>query len=511
MTKDKKLYIASAVLAFGYAAEFFITGIFIFMNMYYTFEAMPFILSAIALLPLIFAIINIFIFENSRLSVAIIAVSVIMAVGHFLFAAYVLSKLTFLLITGIPVFIVLGIVGAFLFMVLAYPKLKKVGKRISVAVLSLVIFFVSVFGILKLNFFYYTSDGVVFAVEDEYQIAWSTSVKSTGSVTVNGKTYYDMSNGENRVSTLHKVSVPMSELDNAKSYTLSSTPVYSEAAYLSVSGKERQKTYSFRPADSSDGLQIYNISDNHEVLSGAANAGRYFGDDLDILILNGDNINDVSSLWQISLIYKLASRITGGERPVIYVRGNHECNGRYAADLHDYLPGKDGNLYYTTTLGGAFFMVLDTNCDMSDENLLITPAANFEELRREQTEWLNAQTYFGGDCDYSILLAHMAFPLSDYERFPEWTEELTAATDGRFDVCISGHSHVLDYAEAGTETRTSYPVIRGSIRSNRRTSGEGVNPFEFTGTAIECTGGNMNVKFTNSNREVLQEFSIDLR
>ena len=140
MTKDKKLYIASAVLAFGYAAEFFITGIFIFMNMYYTFEAMPFILSAIALLPLIFTIINIFIFENSRLSVAIIAVSVIMAVCHFLFAAYVLSKLTFLLITGIPVFIVLGIVGAFLFMVLAYPKLKKVGKRISVAVLSLVIF-----------------------------------------------------------------------------------------------------------------------------------------------------------------------------------------------------------------------------------------------------------------------------------------------------------------------------------------------------------------------------------
>lgn len=367
------------------------------------------------------------------------------------------------------------------------------------------------FGILKLNFFYYTSDGVVFAVEDEYQIAWSTSVKSTGSVTVNGKTYYDMSNGENRVSTLHKVSVPMSELDNAKSYTLSSTPVYSEAAYLSVSGKERQKTYSFRPADSSDGLQIYNISDNHEVLSGAANAGRYFGDDLDILILNGDNINDVSSLWQISLIYKLASRITGGERPVIYVRGNHECNGRYAAGLPDYLPGKDGNLYYTTTLGGAFFMVLDTNCDMSDENLLITPAANFEELRREQTEWLNAQTYFGGDCDYSILLAHMAFPLSDYERFPEWTEELTAATDGRFDVCISGHSHVLDYAEAGTETRTSYPVIRGSIRSNRRTSGEGVNPFEFTGTAIECTGGNMNVKFTNSNREALQEFTIELK
>ena len=83
-----------------------------------------------------------------------------------------------------------------------------------------------------------------------------------------------------------------------------------------------------------------------------------------------------------------------------------------------------------------------------------------------------------------------------------------AATDGKFDLCISGHSHVLDYAEAKTDTRTSYPVIRGSLRSDSRTSGESVWPGHFTGTAIECKDRKITARFTNSKSDVLAEFAI---
>ncbi len=508
MTKAKKLNIWSTIVAGLYTAEYFITGIFIFENMYYTFAALPFIISFFALIPIALSVVNDILLKNDKISAMVILGSVLMAIGHFLFTAFVLSKLTYLLITGIPVFCVLGLIALFLFMVLGYPKFNKKGKRISVIVLSVAIFAVSLFGILGFNFFYFTSDGVVFAVEDEYQIAWSTSVKSTGYVTVGGTTYYDVSEGENNISTLHKVSVPMSELDEEKSYTISSVPVYSQAAYLSISGSSHSATYSFRPVDTSDGLQIYNISDNHECLSGAGNAGKYFGDKLDVLILNGDIINDVSSLWQISLIYKLASRITGGGVPVIYTRGNHECNGKYAGVLADYVGSYNGKLYYNVKLGDAFFTVLDTNNDMSDSNFLISPAANFETVRQEQTEWLQSQTYFGEDCTYRFLLAHMAFALSDYKRFPEWTQELVELTDEKYDLCISGHSHVLSYSQAETETTTSYPVIRGSIRSNTRTRGEGVDPSAFTGTAIECIGGNITAMFTNSKGEVRDTIQI---
>ena len=507
-TAARKAGIAAIVLAALYALEFFGTGILIFKNMYYTFPAMPYLLSAVALVPLALAIVNFVKFKNLRMSIALICAAVVMAIGHFLFAAYVLSKLIFVLVAGLPIYIIVAVTGLFLYLVLAYPRLNKLGKRISVWVIGAAIFFVSVFGILKLRIFSFTSDGVVFAVEDEYQIAWSTSVPSTGRVEIGGSVFYDEGAGENEVSTLHKISVPMALLDEAKEYTITSAPVYSEAAYLSVSGGERSRSYTFRPADSSDGLQIYNISDNHECLSGAGKAGQYFGDDLDILILNGDIINDVSTEWQISLIYKLASRITAGTRPVIFVRGNHECNGKYAAELPQYVGSYNGELYYTVRLGGAYFMVLDTNNDMADDNFLITPAANFEELRARQTEWLKNTDDFGEDCEYRILLAHMAFALADYERFPEWRDELVAATDGKFDVCISGHSHILDYAEAGTGTRTSWPIIRGSLRSNKRESGESVWPYHFTGTAIECKDGKITAWFTNSNGEVLREINV---
>lgn len=509
MTKQNKLFISSVVLASLYLLEFLGTGILIFGKMYNTSPALPVVLTVVAVLPLIFSSLNLILFKKCPLSVALICITIAMALGHFLFTAYALSKLTFLLITGLPVFAVLGIVALLLFMLLAYPKFCRRGKIISVTVLSVIIFCVCVFGILELAIFRFTSSAVVFAVEDEYQIAWSTSVKSTGSVTVNGKTYYDAINGQNRISTLHKISVPMSELDGAGSYTVSSAPVYSEAAYLSVSGKQRSMQVDFRPADTSDGLQIYNVSDNHEILKGATSAGRYFGDKLDVLILNGDIINDVTSLWQISLIYKLAGNITGGERPVIFTRGNHECNGRYADELHEYVGSSQDRFYYSVKLGDAYFLVLDTNNDMKDENRLISPAANFETLREEQADWLENLEYFGEDCNYRFLLSHMAFALDDYARFPEWTERLNTATNGKFDLCISGHSHLLEYSEAGTGTRTDYPIVRGAVRSNSLNVGDGVSPWAFSGTAIECKDGKITATFTNAKGEVLQEIHVN--
>ena len=106
-------------------------------------------------------------------------------------------------------------------------------------------------------------------------------------------------------------------------------------------------------------------------------------------------------------------------------------------------------------------------------------------------------------------MAKTAFALADYERFPDWTEQLVGATDGKFDLCISGHSHVLDYAEAGAATRTDYPVIRGSHRSNRLEKGEGVSAAEFSGTAIECEDGKISAAFTNAKGKVLQTITIN--
>ena len=73
----------------------------------------------------------------------------------------------------------------------------------------------------------------------------------------------------------------------------------------------------------------------------------------------------------------------------------------------------------------------------------------------------------------------------------------------------SSSSAAVSSPEAGAATRTDYPVIRGSHRSNRLEKGEGVSAGEFSGTAIECSGGNVTAAFTNAKGEALQTIAVN--
>ena len=62
----------------------------------------------------------------------------------------------------------------------------------------------------------------VFAIKNDYQIMVPVNSDLLFWVTVGDKKYYDHSNGIIRSSTrMHRVNVPMSELDKAGEYTVS--------------------------------------------------------------------------------------------------------------------------------------------------------------------------------------------------------------------------------------------------------------------------------------------------
>ena len=330
-------------------------------------------------------------------------------------------------------------------------------------------------------------------------------------MTVNGKTYTDSVNGQKIIRPLHKISVPSSELDRAGGYTIAVQSVILNTAYAPSKGVKISKTYSFRPVNSDDGLQIYNISDAHDVTSGPAKAGSYFGEKLDLLILNGDIISDVSSYYQISLIYKLAHKITKGGLPVIFTRGNHECNGPLAATLGEYVGCAERGFYYTVKTGEYNLVILDTNNDMSDGNPLISPIADFDRVRAEQSQWLKGLDLSG---ENNIIISHIAYPLSGYVsekcHWHGWARELVALTDNKVKLAVCGHSHVTKYEQAGSDDNrlAHFPVVRGSIRSNRYADKAGVAPYEFTGTAIEIDGKEINIKFTNAEKRVLRSIDV---
>lgn len=504
-----KLSLAALILSAIWLILYFGLGAAIFEKMWNTSPALPIAGGVIAFLPLIAETLNILLFKKRFIDVAVICVCPAFIICHFFFFAFVLSKLTYFLIAGTPYFITAGLAALICFFVFAFPKLGKLYKRISAITVSAVIAIICLTCLFDAIPFYISGGATVFAVDDEYQIAFATSLKSTGHVEVGGVTYYDQTNGENNVSKLHKISVPASELDKAWQYSIFTQGVALNTAYLPSKGRTIQKSYDFRPADDGDGLQIYNLSDTHECISGPASAAEWFGDKLDLLILNGDIINDVSSEYQISLIYKLAHRITGGKVPVVFSRGNHECNGRLAAALGKYVGCAERGFYYTYKVGTTLsLLVLDTNNDMADDNALISPIANFNEVRKAQSEWIKEQGDWSEGFAHAFVVAHMPYPLSGYLSdkcvWHEWARELVTLTNGKAQLAVCGHSHKTDFAQTGTEDNgvADFPVLRGAIRSNVYSDREGVSPGEFTGTAIEIKDNVAYIKFTNAKKQV---------
>ncbi|MDE6441862.1 MAG: metallophosphoesterase [Clostridia bacterium] len=506
-----KLSLSAYILSGIWLLLYFALGAAIFSKMWNTSPALPFFGAVLAFLPLVALVLNTALGRNRIVEILVICACPALALLYFFFFAFVLSKLNYFLIEGAPYFITAGLFAFVAFFVFAFPRLNKLFKRISAIGISVIIFIICLVCLFDATPFYISGGTTVFAVDDEYQIAFATSHKSIASVTVGDTVYYDQTNGQNNVSTLHKISVPASELESSREYSINTQGVILNYAYLPSNGIKIQKSYPFRPVDESDGLQIYNLSDTHECVSGPAHAGIWFNDKLDLLILNGDIINDVSSEYQISLIYKLAHSITGGKVPVIYTRGNHECNGKLANDFGKYVGCAERGFYYTYKAGSLSMVVLDTNNDMADDKALIRPIANFAEVRKQESEWLKNLDWQDGQ--YNFVIAHMAYPLSGYVsdncHWSGWAKELISLTDGA-DLALCGHSHKTDYAEVGTwdNAIANYPVLRGSIRSNRYSDREGVSPAEFTGTAIEIKDGKINVKFTNTKKQILKEFNV---
>ena len=84
------------------------------------------------------------------------------------------------------------------------------------------------------------------------------------------------------------------------------------------------------------------------------------------MVLNGDIQDDSSKLENFNTIFEIAARLTNGEKPVVFSRGNHDMRGACAELFPDYTPTDNGNTYYTFRLGSIWGMVLDSGEDKDD-------------------------------------------------------------------------------------------------------------------------------------------------
>ena len=362
----------------------------------------------------------------------------------------------------------------------------------------------------------------VYAVADKYVIIVPVNEPCLMWVGIGENEYYDDSNGILRSGRLtHKMTVPMAELDAARSYTVRWRKMIERKPYRSEVGEIEEYISAFRPIDpNKERINIYNIADAHNRVEGPINAGKYFertGEELDLLLLNGDIPNHSGDVAYFEAIHRIAAGVTGGEIPVVFARGNHDTRGVCAELIEDYTPTDNGVSYYTFRLGPVWGIVMDCAEDKPDDHVEYAHTICCEDFRRRETRWLEAlcnaekPEYSDGGIKYKIVVVHNPFterrkPPFDIEEdtFAHWASLLRENVKPHLMIC--GHVHKCYVTYPGGE-RDAFgqpcPIVAASKLSKDDLS-------FFVGGAIMLDGNMAYVRFTDNDGNIVGEETVKL-
>ena len=319
----------------------------------------------------------------------------------------------------------------------------------------------------------FTYEPVVYAVEDTYQIVFSTNDSAIAWVEIDGECYYDLFAGSMKSEdNVHKIIVPQWKLDLAKGYSIHAEKMIYRGPFGGFKGKEISQSYDFRPVDSADGLVYYTITDAHHARRGAVNAALSV-ENLDFLVILGDSVGMTEYENDAQFTNLLAHDVTKGEIPVVYARGNHEIKGYYAEDLHKYVGSSNGNFYYWFTLSDVFGITLDLGEDHDAGWWEYYGTDQFELYHKEQTKFLSELVKEKPYENYNYTLVACHIPIQFVNSRKDHVDVKAAWTNllNRIepDLAVYGHQHDLYPFLDGQETMYN---AKGRLVYNSQFKGE---------------------------------------
>ena len=378
---------------------------------------------------------------TALLGVFTVACIVVVALGAIDYLYFILPKFFISLLISLCI----GVFAALLFM----PKIEntKLVIALKCSCIALVIL-VSIFcgyGVTLGSRFTY--EPVVYAVEDDYQIVFSTNHSAVAWVEVGGEKFYDLYAGSMKSEDkVHKITVPQEKLDAAGGYSIHAEKMIYRGPFGGFKGNEISKSYSFRPVNSSDGLVYYTVTDVHHAMRGAVDAALSV-EGLDFIVILGDSVGMVEYEDDVQFSNKIAHQITKGEMPVVYARGNHEIKGDYAEKLYKYVGAKGESFYYWFKLSDVFGITLDLGEDHDDGWWEYYGTDRFTLYHQEQTKWLEKLVEEKPYESYKYTLVACHIPIQfvnsrkDHEEVKaDWTALLNEIKP---DLAVYGHQHDL--------------------------------------------------------------------
>ena len=411
---------------------------------------LPLFISVFLWLVLVFAVVNLVLLRDKKwskitltvlLGVFTVASAVVVIMGAIDYLYFILPKFFLSLLVG------LCVVGFALLVFFPPVKKCKLCMALKCALVALVILAVVFEGYGVTLGSRFTYEPVVYAVEDTYQIVFSTNHPAVAWVEVDGEAYYDLYAGSMKSKdTVHKITVPQEKLDAAKHYSIHAEKMIYRGPFGGFKGKEISKGYDFRPVDSGDGLVYYTMTDVHHARKGAVGAALSV-ENLDFLVVLGDSVGMTEYENDAQFTNQLAHDVTGGEIPVVYARGNHEIKGAYGEELYKYVGSKNESFYYWFTLSDVFGITLDLGEDHDDGWWEYYGTDRFARYHAEQTRFLEelaaAKPY--EDYNYTLVACHIPIQFVNSRKDhvdvkAAWTELLNQIEP---DLAVYGHQHDL--------------------------------------------------------------------
>jgi len=358
----------------------------------------------------------------------------------------------------------------------------------------------------------------VFAVADQYNIFIPFSDEVIVKVRVAGKMYYDDCCGILRSNTnMHKVEIPMAELDKAKNYTVVYRKMIERKPYFPTSEEEREVSFDFRPVPGEGKINIYHVSDAHNLVKEPVSAGRFFGEELDLLVMNGDIPNHSGDVKNFNAICEIASGITEGRCPAVFARGNHDTRGIHAEDMPNYIPIHNGKTYYTFRCGAVWGLILDCGEDKNDTSTEYGGTICFHEFRLRETEFIrqvieNAENEYKAEgVEHRLVISHIPFthiqrPPFDIEQelYGEWSRLMREAIKPT--LALYGHMHICEVSPVGGEMDhlgQACPAVFGSKPIFGKDGENG-----FVGCAVTLDGEKTTVWFNDNKGNILEQIDI---
>lgn len=338
----------------------------------------------------------------------------------------------------------------------------------------------------------------VFAVEENYQIFVTVRSPALVRIKVGDRFYSDHINGVRPTQrSVHRFSVPMTELEKAGCYEFFCRSLPQRLPYMRQLKvhPEKRRSFTFRKLPD-DNIRIYHIGDTHSRIDGPLRSARGAGK-FDLLILNGDIAENAGQPDCLETACLLAGKITNGQIPVIYARGNHELRGPFAEELIHSTPNANGKSYYRVQLGPLRILVLDAGEDKSDSHPVYAHAIDCDLFRNEQTGFIRKagsdKNFMSPGSRYRFVVCHSPFPryigrtkADEAKRhfvvFGQWSQELTNLFKPAF--ILSAHVHRTFIADS---PEFPAPVIVGAFLDKKNNIS--------TGTRITLSGGKVLVEF----------------